>query len=122
MLLLHATLNILEKEKKVFDRSLSPFISESTNCTFNETRVRLKQSLVSHLDPAGKVIGEHLPISVSECPDNLRFSKGLLGRHHDDLNAKGLDDNTVSLHTPTEIDSLFNPEELLPPSCVSNRF
>jgi hypothetical protein len=45
--------------------------------------VRLKQSLVSHLDPAGKVIGEHLPISVSKCPDNstLRFSKGLLGRN-----------------------------------------
>lgn len=122
-LLLHASLSILEKEKQIFDRSLSPFYPDSTNKDYVHARVILKQNLVSYLDPTGDVIKEHDTIKVNECPDNstLRLSKGLLGRHHDDLNRKGPDDTTISLHSPTPIDSLFNSEELLPRSHLSKQ-
>ena len=47
------------------------------------------------------------------------MSKGLLGMHHDDLNGKGTDDNTLSLHAPTQIDSLFQTNEMLPTTHLS---
>ena len=60
----------------------------------------ISTSLVS-----GKVILFELDIVRTELFPKLtlRMSKGLLGRHHDDLNGKGTDDNTLSLHAPTQI-------------------
>lgn len=120
---LHTTLSLLEKEKEVFEMSFSPFVPESTNLTFIKSRAALKESLVSHLDPSGEALSEHVPIKAIKFPDNstLRFSKGLLGRHNDDLNGKGQDDNTLSLHAPTKIESLFNHDEFLPGSQISKK-
>jgi hypothetical protein len=122
-LFLHASLSLLEKEKQVFEMSFSPFVPESTNQTFIKSRSALKENLVSHLDPSGEALREHAPLNPIEFPDNstLRFSKGLLGRHNDDLNGKGLDDNTLSLHAPTKIESLFNHDELLPGTQISKK-
>jgi len=114
-LLLHGTLNILEKEKKVFAQRPSPFVSDSLNQTYLETHNLLKQSLANHLDPTEDVMRDHVEVNVIELPDftTLRLSKGLLGRHHDDLNGKGLDDTTISLHCPMNFDSIFTSEEML---------
>ena len=122
-LFLHATLSLLEKEKEVFEMSFSPFVPESTNVTLIKSRAALKETLVSHLDPSGEALSAHVLINPIEFPDNstLRFSKGLLGRHNDDLNGKGQDDNTLSLHAPTKIESLFNKDELLPGSKISKK-
>ena len=107
------TLNIVEEENKVFAHCPSPFVLDSLNETYLDTRDLLKQSLANHLDPSGDVMRDHALVNVSQLPDNstLRLSKGLLGRHHDDLNGKGLDDTTVSLHCPMKIDSIFTSKE-----------
>ena len=120
--LLHASLSVLEKEKNIFENSHSPFaLVDSTNESYVDCRVGLKQNVVSHLDPSGDVLNQHIEAKVCEFPDNgtLRMTKGLLGRHHDDLNGKGTDDNTLSLHAPTHFDSLFQTNEMLPTTPLS---
>ena len=120
--LLHVSLSVLEKEKEIFENANSPFaLVNVTDETYVETRIELKQSLVSYLDPSGDVLKQHIDSKVSEFPDNatLRMSKGLLGRHNDDLNGKAPDDNTLSLHAPTQIDSLFDANEMLPSTRLS---
>jgi len=120
--LLHASLSVLVKEKTIFENAHSPFaLVDSTNETYVNSRVGMKENLVSHLDPTGDVLNQHTEAKVCEFPDNgtVRMSKGLLGRHHDDLNGRGTDDNTLSLHAPTQIISLFEQNEMLPTTHLS---
>ena len=117
--LLHTSLSVLVKEKKIFENAHSPFaLVDSTNETYVNSRVGMKQNLVSHFDLTGDVLSQHTEAKVCEFPDNgtVRMSKGLLGRHQ---NCKGTDDNTLSLHAPMQIISLFEHHKMLPTTHLS---
>jgi len=115
--LLHASLSVLEMEKNILENSHSPFaLVDSTNETYINSRVGLKQNLASPLDPTGDVLNQHIESKVCEFPDigTVRVLKGLLGRHHDDSNGKGTDDNTLSLFQTNEMLPTTHLSKLIP--------